>query len=229
MKFVLEKQHRGTSNDELLADIRRCAKQLDKSTITATEYEAIGQVHPTTLTRKFGSWFKVLELAGLEPSRSAIKISDEELLGNIEQLWIALGRQPRYQDVKKPISKYSASVYEKRFGTWSKSLERFIDWVNDDSNATDVETAEPVNVDLRLSHEVKHKTKRNISERQRFRILVRDGFRCMSCGATPLATVGVELHVDHVLPWSLGGETVDENLQTKCKQCNLGKGNAFNA
>ncbi len=28
-------------------------------------------------------------------------------------------------------------------------------------------------------------------------------------------------------PGSKGGETVDENLGTKCQQCNLGKGNAF--
>jgi 5-methylcytosine-specific restriction endonuclease McrA len=40
---------------------------------------------------------------------------------------------------------------------------------------------------------------------------------------------GVELHVDHILPWSKDGETVEENLQTKCSKCNLGKGNAFDA
>jgi 5-methylcytosine-specific restriction endonuclease McrA len=75
----------------------------------------------------------------------------------------------------------------------------------------------------------KRRTCREISDRQRFRILVRDGFRCRSCGASPLAKPGVELHVDHVLPWSKGGETVDENLATKCKKCNLGKGNAFDS
>ena len=75
----------------------------------------------------------------------------------------------------------------------------------------------------------KRRTRREISDRQRFRILVRDGFRCKSCGKSPFAEPDVELHVDHVLPWSKGGETTDYNLETKCKQCNLGKGNAFNA
>jgi 5-methylcytosine-specific restriction endonuclease McrA len=229
MKFVLEKQNRGASDEELLNDLRQCAKTLGKSTITASEYEAKGKVHPSTLTRRFGSWFKILEMAGLEPSRSAIKISDEELLCNIESLWTSLGRQPRYQDVRTPLSKYSAGTYENRFGSWSKSLERFIGWINEDSNATDVVTVEPISLVSPSSQEIKHITKRNISERQRFRILVRDGFRCMTCGATPLTKVGVELHIDHILPWSLGGETVDENLQTKCKQCNLGKGNTFTA
>jgi 5-methylcytosine-specific restriction endonuclease McrA len=35
------------------------------------------------------------------------------------------------------------------------------------------------------------------------------------------------LHVDHIKPWSLGGLTVDENLQTLCEPCNLGKSNAL--
>ncbi len=35
---------------------------------------------------------------------------------------------------------------------------------------------------------------------------------------------GVELHVDHVIPWSKGGPTVFEHLQTLCNKCNLGKG-----
>jgi 5-methylcytosine-specific restriction endonuclease McrA len=35
---------------------------------------------------------------------------------------------------------------------------------------------------------------------------------------------GVELHVDHVTPWSKGGETTLANLQTLCNKCNLGKG-----
>lgn len=75
----------------------------------------------------------------------------------------------------------------------------------------------------------KRRTRREISERLRFRILVRDGFACQACGASPLKTRGVELHVDHIIPWDKGGETVDENLQCKCIKCNLGKGNAFNA
>ena len=35
------------------------------------------------------------------------------------------------------------------------------------------------------------------------------------------------IQVDHIVPWSKGGETEESNLQTKCKKCNLGKGNAF--
>ncbi|MGH8524636.1 MAG: HNH endonuclease [Gammaproteobacteria bacterium] len=68
------------------------------------------------------------------------------------------------------------------------------------------------------------RTPRDPSLRLRFRILQRDRFACQGCGASPAITVGVELHVDHVIPWSEGGETTTENLRTLCSRCNLGKG-----
>jgi 5-methylcytosine-specific restriction endonuclease McrA len=52
----------------------------------------------------------------------------------------------------------------------------------------------------------------------------RDGFRCCHCGRSPASTPGVELNVDHIKPWSEGGETELGNLQTLCDACNQGKG-----
>ena len=229
MKFELEESLRGASDEELLEEIRRCAKVINRDTITIAEYEEVGKTHPSTIQRRFGSWSKALNLAGLKPSRSKIGITDDELLKNIEQLWINLGRQPRYTEVKIPASQYSAGTYENRFGSWSNALKVFVEWVNSEKTEI-IEANDSQDFDGNLNlvtSQNKRRTKREISERQRFRILVRDGFRCLSCGASPLITLGVELHVDHIIPWSKGGETVDENLQTKCKQCNLGKGNAF--
>jgi hypothetical protein len=154
-----------------------------------------------------------------------LNIPDEELFRNIEEIWISLGRQPKYQEIKKPLSKYSASTYDKRFGSYRKSLEKFIDYINSDIDEQQVEIEEPVS---KNKQEIKHKTKREISDRLRFRILMRDGFTCKKCGRSPLKSKGVELHVDHIIPWSKGGETEPENLETKCEKCNLGKGNAFN-
>lgn len=230
MKFELEESLRGATDDELLEDLRRSAKSIGKNTITLAEYGEIGKTHPSTIQRRFGTWIKALELAGLQPSRSKIGITDEELFENIKSLWINLGRQPRYAEVKSPSSQFSARTYEKRFGSWSKALQEFVAWINSDfpnRPQRDIEAkqgAEGSNVNVGFA---KRRTRREISDRQRFRILVRDGFRCKSCGASPLVQSGIELHVDHVLPWSKGGETTDDNLETKCKQCNLGKGNAF--
>lgn len=51
----------------------------------------------------------------------------------------------------------------------------------------------------------------------------RDNFKCCACGASPAKAPSVELHIDHIIPWSKGGETTIDNLQTLCSKCNLGK------
>lgn len=51
-------------------------------------------------------------------------------------------------------------------------------------------------------------------------VLARDEFRCVLCGSEH------DLHADHLLPVSLGGETSLENLQTLCAACNTSKGGA---
>ncbi len=55
----------------------------------------------------------------------------------------------------------------------------------------------------------------------RYRVLRRDEFHCMACGATGKDDV---LVVDHIHPVSKGGETTMDNLQTLCRTCNSGKG-----
>ena len=56
----------------------------------------------------------------------------------------------------------------------------------------------------------------------RYKVLQRDNFRCVLCGAS--ASDGVVLHVDHIYPVSKGGKTELSNLRTLCETCNLGKG-----
>lgn len=71
------------------------------------------------------------------------------------------------------------------------------------------------------------RTSRNIPDRIRYQVLKRDNFKCCACGASPATCPGVELHIDHIVPYSKGGETVIENLQTLCSKCNLGKSNVL--
>lgn len=58
-----------------------------------------------------------------------------------------------------------------------------------------------------------------ISNKMRQYIYDRDGHRCVKCGTTE------ELTLDHIKPWSRGGENTVENLQTMCRRCNCSKGN----
>ncbi|MDZ4689418.1 MAG: HNH endonuclease [Planctomycetaceae bacterium] len=229
MKFELRQTLRGQSDDDVLADLRRCAHELGRDTLTTAEYEEIGKGSPSTIARRFGSWPKALELAGLGPSRSKIGISEDELFANLKSVWTQLGRQPVYHEMKQPLSNYSVRTYESRFGSWTKALFAFVKWVNSGDVVQGVVSTMEDQRNPSTTANPTRRTQREINERQRFRILMRDGFTCSSCGASPILQRGVELHVDHVIPWSKGGETVDENLTAKCARCNLGKGNAFNS
>lgn len=60
-----------------------------------------------------------------------------------------------------------------------------------------------------------------ISTKTRFDVFKRDGFKCVYCGATPLAEL---LHVDHIIAVADGGQNDIDNLCTSCAPCNLGKG-----
>jgi hypothetical protein len=227
MKFTLKSYNRNVPDEDLINDLVAVSKKTGRNTVTIAEYEKYGKYHPSTLQRRYGSWFKVLENAGLEKSRSDLNIQEKALFNNIEDIWIQLGRQPKYEEVKKPFSKYSVGTYDKRFGSWLKALEKFVEYINEEDDESNEGTSENIKTENTQKEATKRKTNRNISDRLRFTILMRDGFTCQSCGASPTKERGVELHVDHIVPWSKGGETEKSNLQTKCEKCNLGKGNAF--
>jgi len=211
MKFQLETHHRNTPDEDLIDDLIRVAKELGKNKVTIDEYNERGKFHNTTLTRRFGSWFKVLGKAGLEKTRN-LNIKNEELFENIVDVWTNLGKQPKYNDLTKEFSKYSAGTYEYRFGSWRKALEAFVEWVNE-GVLPEITTSNP--------QKKKRTTSRNINWRLRAMVLMKDGAKCKLCGATPQD--GAKLHVDHITPWAKGGETVFENLQILCEKCNIGK------
>lgn len=52
----------------------------------------------------------------------------------------------------------------------------------------------------------------------RDRIFRRDGPVCPECGTTK------DLSIDHIVPFSRGGETIESNLRVLCRPCNSMKG-----
>jgi predicted restriction endonuclease len=219
MEFRLEPANRNVTDEELLDDLRSVVLLAGKS-LTREEYDAAGKFNSATLRKRFGGWNKALKKAGLEPSTNH-GASEEELFENLQNIWITLGRQPRSNEMRRPLSNYRSDIYQERYGTWMKALERFVEVVNGSANDTETEVA-PMPTQ---PSEYKHQTKREVNWRLRFRVFARDNYRCVACGRSPAKDPTIELHADHVLAWSRGGETVIENLQTLCNVCNLGKSN----
>ncbi len=219
MKFELEEYHRGITNEELIADLKRIALKLNKTALHRTDYDEHGKYGTTTYIRRFGSWFNALEKSGLEKTRTPMNLPEEELFKNLEEIWIKLGRQPHYAEVHKPLSKYHVGTYEDHFGTWRKALEKFVTNINREESTSSEEAIKNVEVEPIT----RHKTSRAINWRLRFIVMKRDNFKCKTCGRSPASDTSIILHVDHVKAWANGGETVLENLQTLCSKCNIGK------
>ena len=213
MDFKLVKPHRFVSDDELLSDLKLTASSLGKNAITESEYNKAGCYHSCTFLRRFGSWFKALDRAGLDHTRTEMNIPEEDLFDNIEKLWRHFGRQPRYHEVVKPLSRYSNSTYAHRFGSFFKALERFVSSVN--GSVVEKRTGKGT------------RNPRSLNYRIRFQVLQRDGYKCCACGASPAKDPNVVLHIDHINPVSRGGSNALENLQTLCEKCNLGKSNVL--
>jgi Homing endonuclease associated repeat/HNH endonuclease len=224
MKFELEPNNRNVTNQELIDDLKRIAVELGKGKVTVKEYNEFGKFHSSTLAERFGGWNKAVELTGLEKSKKS-KYTHEELFENLENVWIKLGRQPHHPDMKSPLSPIYGSIYERRFGTWRKALEAFVEYIN--TNVEETQILEKVEISHYLDTQgkeivVKHTTKRIPSRRLEMQVIVRGNFTCSFCKRQFPAD---ELHIDHIKPWSKGGETTLENLQILCAEHNLVKGN----
>ena len=62
--------------------------------------------------------------------------------------------------------------------------------------------------------------RKNIPAGVRWKVLERDGFKCIYCGATKATA---NLVIDHGDPFSKGGDDDVDNYVTACRECNAGK------
>lgn len=229
----------GLSVEEIISDLQKVSQKIGKKTFNSSEYNVNGNYSTNIFYRKFGSWNNALVAAGLEPFDHPLgggtknKITEYQCVEEIERVWIELGRQPTTTDIKNGVSKYSLHVFERRFGSWRKALEFFVSYMNGEQEVEKPDEIEsdvpdiPVLQQPTNKTETIHKTKRDINLRTRFLVMKRDNFKCCMCGRSPATTPGLELHIDHIKPWAKGGETVIDNLQTLCSECNLGKSDLY--
>jgi len=219
MKFELALFNRNVADDDLLRDLIAANAKVQEQgkRLTFRSYKEHGKYSADTIAARFGSWNDGLRRAGLAPIEEK-NVSIEALFDNLKNVWIAKGKQPVYRDMGASPSQYTASIYSDRFGGWRPALEAFVATV--DQEQVDLLSFE---VEVKRSEGTK-RTKRDPSLALRFFVLKRDRFCCVACGRSPATVAGLVLEVDHIHPWSKGGETIEENLQSLCFDCNRGKG-----
>jgi hypothetical protein len=228
---VRQKYWRDLTDEQILDELRRIAKLLNKEEITTDDLKRHSKIiGPKILTSRFGSWRGGVARAGLKVSAHGHRWTDDEYFENLLNVWTHYGRQPLYREMSMSPSEITIEGYRSRFGSWRRSLEAFADRMNrDEKNGVEQvfrkeEGKEQIREEIK-KHSVLAEDRRTIPMGLRYKILSRDKFKCVKCGASPATDPICRLHIDHILPFSKGGKTTLENLQTLCENCNLGKGN----
>lgn len=71
-----------------------------------------------------------------------------------------------------------------------------------------------------MKHDEKYFSIRAFTDAQKRRAYQKQGGICPFCKKHYEYN---EMQGDHIIPWSLGGRTIDENLQMLCQKCNNDK------
>lgn len=237
-KSMREQKNKGLTDEHLLEELRRVSNVVGRKEISTGDVKEYSHVNRDLFAKRFGSWKKAVELAGLEiraPGAARREHSNKVLFENLYEAWIHYGRQPYYSEMNNPPSKIKSKNYTNRFGTWRKALLAFVEYMNKDSaEEPTVQSSDKSSPQVEFSSQVapiekkKPEDRRDIPLGLRFKVMHRDHFKCVLCGDNPPATPGLVLHIDHIVPWSKGGKTEIENLRTLCAACNLGRGNRYN-
>jgi hypothetical protein len=215
-------QSEAWTREEIVQQMQTVSRKLNRTIITQRDLIDHTGITHRPIKRLFGSLKKALVAAGLSQSPLGMRYTDEECYENLLDVWTALGRQPFYSEMKTPPSRVGPKAYVLRWGGWRNALAAFIERVNQDIPDEPTIKSESV-IEPSVASSPK-RTSRDIPLGLRYKILSRDRFRCVIDGKSPATHFAVTLHVDHIKPWSKGGETVAENLRTLCSDCNLGKG-----
>jgi hypothetical protein len=212
------------SREDVVQALRSFAAEYPNTPITLDAIAERLGVDRTTISGRFGKWKTLLSEVGAAPVPMGRRYTEEECFENILALWTHYGRQPHFGELKHPPSAVGPKAYIIRWGGWRAALSSFVKNANETSVPTvEPDAAEPI-IENQTDPMAETPAPRSIPLGLRYKILCRDRFRCVICGASPAKDVTVELHVDHIHPWSLQGKSIEENLRTLCFKCNLGKG-----
>lgn len=220
---VRRQQGRLLTAEQIVAELRRLADEKGQPTITVDDVKRSDLLSIRVVTSRFGTWRAAIEAAGLELSSKGRRWTDEDYFENMLTVWTHYARPPKYGEMDKPPSQISSGGYEAKFGTWGRAKQAFVDWVNADKPVS--RPAAPRTIAPSTASALAAEDQRKIPPGLRMKVFRRDNYRCVICGRSPAKDPACpELQVDHVVAFSRGGKTREDNLRVLCADCNVGKG-----
>lgn len=214
------------TQEQVVEELKKVAEKLGRKDITVEDFDANASFSSATVRSIFKTWSKALSFAELTARATSVRYSDEECFENLLRVWTYHGRVPKYLEMNQKPSEVGGKAYIGRWGGWVKALEAFVERVKRDEPSDPVEcaTTSP-KAEPKVVPPADRSDDGRIRLGIRYRVLVKDCFKCVLCGNSPAADPACRLHVDHIQPHSKGGLTIIENLRTLCGACNIGKSN----
>ncbi|MFA5188197.1 MAG: HNH endonuclease [Patescibacteria group bacterium] len=235
MDFQFKRKRLDTlSNKQMLDELEKVAKHFNYVEFGWRDFDKVANISAGSIKNHFGNWTKGLEALRQHLSQKGLdlsprphapnrKYSDKDLFDEMERIWKLRGQRPSRTEWEMSEPKISYGIYKHRFGSWVAACSKFIEYKMGNEILAD-DFILPEREDKKTQRPVyKRENSRNISLSVRLKVLNRDNFRCVFCGKSPATDIGTKLHLDHIKPFSKGGKSSIENLQTLCAECNLGK------
>jgi len=221
----------------ILEELEKVAKHFNYIEFGWRDFDKIADISANPVKKYYGTWKKGLLALKKYLQRKGLNLSprpyapnrifsDKELFGEMERIWQKVGQRPSRTEWEMSEPKIAYQTYRRRFGGWSNAGLKFIEYkMGGDILADDFVLPDKEEQRTQQENKVGYKKEnsRNVSLSLRLEVLSRDNFRCVFCGKSPATDIGTKLHIDHTEPFSKGGKSTLENLQTLCEECNLGK------
>ncbi|MCB1984028.1 MAG: HNH endonuclease [Nitrosomonas sp.] len=216
------------SDEEIIGELKEVAKYYGLVKFTRHEFDKVAKkCKGTAVLSRFGSWEEALSKTGFELKKRSKKarhfILESELMVEMARVFETLGHRPSKTEWEALKPKFSYTTYKTRYKGWVNAWRHFFE----NFKGIDLESEECIESIGEIEQvpiQITTEEKRTIPLKLRLRVLQRDNFKCVYCGASPATDSNIQLHIDHIVPFSKGGKTEFANLQTLCQNCNWGKG-----
>lgn len=189
-------------------------------TILSRQYDKWSEriVCTATICRLFGSWGKALQAAGLRGRRTA-KLELREMVDAFKACWREHDAPPSRKQLEVYLEEHR---YPFRWASYRSAYGGHVELARMIVAVQEGRIPES----FLLKRQRRAPDREAIPAKLRMRVLKRDQYRCVKCGADARADKTVKVEVDHIIPASKGGQPALENLQTLCFRCNRGKSNS---